>query len=107
MPTPQNLESLSVKQLITIQSQIEEFRTVLFAMVAKLGPPVKAVQPVVSFAKPTGNGKTPHRAKPRKAKTRVAIKYRDGADTWTGRGRMPRWMAAKVKQGATREQFAI
>jgi DNA-binding protein H-NS len=41
----------------------------------------------------------------------VAAKYRDPqnpANTWTGRGRMPRWMTAAMKGGRTRkEDFLI
>jgi DNA-binding protein H-NS len=41
----------------------------------------------------------------------VAVKYRDPknrANTWTGRGRMPRWMAAATKGGkAKKEDFLI
>jgi DNA-binding protein H-NS len=41
----------------------------------------------------------------------VAVKYRDPKDpanTWTGRGRMPRWLVAATKGGkAKREDFAI
>lgn len=41
----------------------------------------------------------------------VAIKYRDPenhANTWTGRGRMPRWMAAATKKrGVKKEDFLI
>jgi DNA-binding protein H-NS len=47
------------------------------------------------------------RAKPRV----VAVKYRDPANpanTWTGRGRMPLWMAAATKAGkAKKEDFLI
>jgi len=46
-----------------------------------------------------------------KAKGSVAAKYRDPAsptNTWTGRGRMPRWMAAATKGGkAKKEDFLI
>ena len=42
---------------------------------------------------------------------KVAIKYRDpsnASNTWTGRGRMPRWMVAATKGGkAKREDFLI
>jgi DNA-binding protein H-NS len=42
---------------------------------------------------------------------KVAPKYRDPsnrANTWTGRGRMPRWMAAATKGGkAKKEDFLI
>lgn len=45
----------------------------------------------------------------RKGKGSVAVKYRDPqnpANTWTGRGRMPRWMAAATKGGkAKKEDF--
>jgi DNA-binding protein H-NS len=47
----------------------------------------------------------------RKSKGKVAIKYRDPANlanTWTGRGRMPRWMMAATKGGkAKKEDFLI
>jgi DNA-binding protein H-NS len=44
-----------------------------------------------------------------KGKGSVAVKYRDKAgNTWTGRGRMPRWMTAATKGGkAKKEDFLI
>jgi len=45
------------------------------------------------------------------SKGNVAPKYRnpDNADeTWTGRGRMPHWLTAKLqKRGVSKEDFAI
>jgi DNA-binding protein H-NS len=40
--------------------------------------------------------------------TKVAAKYRgpDG-ETWAGRGAMPRWMTAAIKEGKKREDFLI
>ena len=42
---------------------------------------------------------------------KVAVKYRDpsnASNTWTGRGRMPRWMTAATKSGkAKKEDFLI
>jgi DNA-binding protein H-NS len=50
-------------------------------------------------------------AKGRRGKGTVAIKYRDPknrANTWTGRGRMPRWISAATKGGkAKKEDFLI
>ena len=47
----------------------------------------------------------------RRGKGTVAIKYRDPKNpenTWTGRGRMPRWMAAVTRGGkAKREDFLV
>lgn len=40
----------------------------------------------------------------------VAIKYAnpaDPAETWTGRGRKPRWLAAKLKSGDKIEKYLI
>jgi DNA-binding protein H-NS len=37
-------------------------------------------------------------------------KYRNPknrTETWAGRGAMPRWLAAEIKQGKKREDFAI
>jgi DNA-binding protein H-NS len=39
---------------------------------------------------------------------KVAAKYRGpGGETWAGRGAVPRWMAAAIKEGKTREDFLI
>jgi DNA-binding protein H-NS len=49
--------------------------------------------------------------KAKKGKGSVAIKYRDPKNpenTWTGRGRMPRWMVAATKGNkAKKEDFLI
>jgi DNA-binding protein H-NS len=38
----------------------------------------------------------------------VAAKYRGPAgETWSGRGLTPRWLAALVAQGRTKEEFAV
>lgn len=49
--------------------------------------------------------------KARKGKGSVAVKYRDPKNpenTWTGRGRPPRWLAAALKtKGVKKEDFLI
>lgn len=49
--------------------------------------------------------------KGRKARGAVPIKYRDPKNpenTWTGRGRMPRWLAAATKaRGVKKEDFLV
>ena len=37
----------------------------------------------------------------------VAIKYRDGNDTWTGRGNKPRWLVARLAEGKQLVDFAV
>ena len=48
------------------------------------------------------------KSKGKKPSTAVPAKYRglDG-ETWSGRGLTPRWLAALVKQGRAKEEFAI
>lgn len=42
------------------------------------------------------------------SKKTVAIKYRDGAgNTWSGRGRTPKWLAAAESAGKKRESFLV
>ena len=43
-------------------------------------------------------------------RARAKVKYLDpknAANAWSGRGRMPRWLAAEVKAGKSKEDFAI
>lgn len=43
-------------------------------------------------------------------RSRVTPKYQnpdDPTETWTGRGRKPRWLAAKLAKGASMEDFAL
>jgi DNA-binding protein H-NS len=45
-----------------------------------------------------------------RGKATVAVKYRDPKNpenTWTGRGRMPRWMSAATKTGKKKHDFLI
>jgi len=42
--------------------------------------------------------------------TKVAVKYRntkDMTETWTGRGRQPRWLVAALKRGQKIESFLV
>lgn len=48
--------------------------------------------------------------KARKAGSKVPPKYRDpanSANTWTGRGKQPRWLAAYTATGRSLEEFLI
>ena len=59
--------------------------------------------------RPAGSGKkTKGKGKTKLASKKVAIKYRDDkGNTWTGRGKTPRWMADAEKAGKSREQFKV
>lgn len=65
----------------------------------------KAKTKTVATAKGAG-GKG--KKKGEKAATVVAAKYRGpNGETWSGRGLTPRWLAALVAQGKTKEEFGI
>ena len=43
-----------------------------------------------------------------KKREKVAVMYDDGkGNTWTGRGRAPRWLVTAEKSGKKREAFAV
>ena len=124
-----------MSNLIEIQSQIEklqkqandiktrEFDKTVQDILAKMGAfgitlidlqPGKAGKTGGRKAKagPAGQkrpmAKARAKAKSKNAGTVVAAKYRGpNGETWAGRGLMPRWLAALVAQGQTREEFAI
>ncbi|MBB1625655.1 H-NS family nucleoid-associated regulatory protein [Achromobacter sp. UMC71] len=61
-------------------------------------------------ATPAGRRKTGAAARPANAAKRaVAPKYRhpQTGETWSGRGKAPRWLAAEEAGGATRDSFLI
>jgi DNA-binding protein H-NS len=104
MARTKNLENMSAAELSAMQARIEGMKT------EKQAAERAAVrQQLMDIANKAGfdirelfDGRTGKRGK-------VAIKYRDSAgNTWTGRGRMPRWMTAATKGGkAKKEDFLI
>jgi DNA-binding protein H-NS len=47
------------------------------------------------------------RSSSKPAKGAVAVKYRDGENTWTGRGRTPRWLTAHEAAGRSKDEFLV
>lgn len=66
---------------------------------------------VVEVPAANGNGSTPRKRRTRHGKKAViAIKYRNPhvpTETWTGRGRAPRWLTALEKKGGNRAAYAV
>jgi len=80
----------------------------------------KIIQQMHEFQISPADIQAAHSAKPSRAKRKKAVertkprrtvapKYRhpESGDTWTGRGRAPRWLTSAENAGATREQFRI
>ena len=62
---------------------------------------VKAKLKTAASASSAGKGK-------KKGLSTVAAKYRGpNGETWSGRGLTPRWMAALLAEGKTKDEFAI
>lgn len=61
-----------------------------------------------SRKKRTSSGEpAPAPRKTRAKSGKVKIKYRDGDNTWTGRGNKPRWLATRLGEGRKIEEFLV
>ena len=108
MARSKNIENMSFAELNAMQARIEKakaerqsaeraaLRQKMTDMAKQHGFDLREL-----FDGRMGNGK----------RGKVAIKYRDpsnSGNTWTGRGRMPRWMVSATKgRKAKREDFLI
>jgi DNA-binding protein H-NS len=123
-----DLEGLSPKELDTLISKakqrkqklqkrtsITEVRKALAAVAKKHGYTLAEIfgggAPAAAAESRKGR-KAAAPAKPRKSATKgtkVAAKYRhaETGQTWSGRGIIPKWMAAEIAKGRKREDFAI
>ena len=77
---------------------------------ADLGGKVRATK--VRKPKAAKPAKAAKGAKAKVAKLRkpVVAKYRNapaGGETWSGRGRVPKWLAAELAKGRKREEFLL
>jgi DNA-binding protein H-NS len=106
MARRKNLENMSFAELAKMQADIERMK------VEKQNAERHAVrQQLIDTAKEHGFDIHELFGKAGKGRGKVAVKYRDPgnpSNTWTGRGRMPRWMVAATKGGkAKKEDFLI
>ena len=106
MARSNGLEKLSYAELSEMEVQIERLKA------EKQNQERNALrQRLVDTAREHGFEIHDLFGKGRKGKGSVAPKYRDPKNpenTWTGRGRMPRWMAAATKGGKSKkEDFLI
>jgi DNA-binding protein H-NS len=105
MARSKNIENMSYAELAAMQVRIER------AKVEKLGAERAALREKLTDLAKKHGFEIRDLFDGRKGKGKVAVKYRDPnntANTWTGRGRMPRWMTAATKGGkAKKEDFLI
>jgi DNA-binding protein H-NS len=106
MPKMKSLDKMTHGELVALRLRVDRL------MVQKQDSDRAALREKMSdMAKAHGLTIQEVFGKGRKGKGSVAIKYRDPKNpqnTWTGRGRMPRWMVAATKGGRTKkEDFLI
>ena len=109
MARHQSMQVLT-RKIRTLQAQVAKLKQAdkpgmreLQALLKKYGLGLSDAKAALSGAKSVAGRST---SKGRKVKP----KYRnpnDDSQSWTGRGRMPRWMAELVKKGEIRENFLI
>jgi DNA-binding protein H-NS len=114
-----DLRGLSTRELESLIAKARQQQNVI----AKRTPIATVRSKILKFAKAEGYtleelfGGKPGKAagktaakKPARKLGKVAPKYRNPAnrqETWTGRGKQPRWMAALVEKGKKPEDFLI
>jgi DNA-binding protein H-NS len=104
MARSKNIENMSYAELAEMQARIER------AKIEKQSAERVALrQKLTDMAKEHGFDIHDLIGRGRKGKGSVAVKYQDArGNTWTGRGRMPRWMMAATRGGkAKKEDFLI
>ena len=124
-----DISALSAKELENLISQAKKRKTTLNKrkplaavrkkVVALLKTEGYALEELFGGAAPAARAGRPAKAaksaapaarKARKPLGKVAPKYRNPAntgETWTGRGKQPRWLAAYTAQGKKLEDFLI
>jgi DNA-binding protein H-NS len=110
MARTSDLSKMSYVELLDMEKEIQRLKAgkqaeERAAAKAKLTAEAKKLgfDIITLFGKQRGGGS--------KRGVKVAIKFRDPNDssnTWTGRGRMPRWLATATKNGkASKDDFLV
>jgi DNA-binding protein H-NS len=99
-----NLASMSVETLLQLRNDVASLlsrkASELKRDLAALGTNYVEVDRIAAYGRKNKGAALKGR--------KVAAKYRGpGGETWAGRGAMPRWMAAAIKDGKKREDFLI
>ncbi len=93
------------KQLLSSRRPAAVVRKAVIALAAQHGYTIEELYGDLPAAEVSGKKRSP-----RRKLGKVAPKYRDPdnkRNTWSGRGRMPRWLAQKTKHGRSVTDFLI
>jgi DNA-binding protein H-NS len=100
-----NVDKMSLKELVDLENRV---RNAISKMKDRERTELK--QKISSLAENAGFSVSELFGGGRGKGGKVAIKYRNKenpAETWTGRGRQPKWLAAKLAKGSKLADFAI
>ena len=100
--TRSDLDNMSYAELAQMQGRIERLK-----IEKQNAERAELRERIVAMVKEHGFELSDILGKGRKGKGSVSVKYRDPQNpenTWTGRGRMPRWMVAATKGGKVRKE---
>ncbi len=114
-----DLDGMTVAELTALRDaaeakrleKLDEAKNVVLAetraRLAELGLTLEAVLPASAGPPPAGSGQGGQgRKKRRDAGQPLAAKYRGpSGETWSGRGRIPKWLQTLEAEGRSREEF--
>src|SRR5690606_19766555 len=103
-----NLDRMSLKELIDLDAKVEKaIANARERERSDVKQKIEAIAQNAGFSvSELFGGRAPAGGKGRQ----VAAKYvnpENRSETWTGRGRKPRWLTAKLEKGAKLEDFAV
>src|SRR5262245_23154847 len=102
MARPNGIDKMSHSELVELRAEID--RLIIEKHASER---IALKQKLADIAKAQGFSLDDIVGKARKGRGVVAVKYRDPKNpenTWTGRGRMPRWLAAATKSGRVKKE---
>lgn len=101
-----NVEKMSLKELVDLEARVKKA-----IVIAKERERTEVRQKMMQMVEESGFSFGDLFSSGRGGKSgKVAVKYRNRdnpAETWTGRGRQPKWLVAALKKGARLQDFAI
>src|SRR5262249_26010441 len=100
--TSNNIDGMSYAELAQMEARIARMK-----VEKQNAERAELRERILTLVKQHGFERSYYFGKRRKGKVTVAVKYRDpqnSENTWTGRGRMPRWMAAATKGGKAKNE---
>ncbi len=109
-PKKQDLSLMSLDELWSLH---EEIGVILSNRILdekrKLDERLAILQPGLAGANAPAQLRLPKNRKPRRKYPKVLPRYRNPAtsETWSGRGKQPRWLLAAVSAGRSIEDFRI